>query len=383
MVKETSMIETGVDKLVKIVKERKKIPVNEAAKQLGVGPKVVEEWADFLEEEGIISMEYKFGSAFLVERKFTKDEIKTKAKEVSNEKEVFVRKAESTLALIDKEGLPFQKFKKEFAKLKQDLGNDLKFVEAELKQLEKFEQLKNNVDKQIISHESDFRGKMDGFEEEIKQEEEKYSELLKDLDKEETKIDREKLEVLSLRQKELDLKNKLTEFKQNISKIEKEIDKENSVIESSEGRVKNIKELSEVIRKELTEKKQKGSELVKESTEHKKKILELQKSVLKKVDKNKNEITEKIHEGEVSTKKFREFFDKKAEIEELINHIDKEKDMLEYELIKLIKKAKAYDISSKSPKSELKEVSTIFENIKKKKDTFEKEVTKLGSLIKG
>ena len=43
-------IETGVDKLVKLVAKEKKIELGEAAKQLGVSPTVVQEWADFLDE---------------------------------------------------------------------------------------------------------------------------------------------------------------------------------------------------------------------------------------------------------------------------------------------------------------------------------------------
>ena len=63
------MIETGVDKLVKLVKQSGKISVAEAAKILGLSNTIITEWADFLEEEGIISIEYNLTQPFLVERK--------------------------------------------------------------------------------------------------------------------------------------------------------------------------------------------------------------------------------------------------------------------------------------------------------------------------
>ena len=68
---ESSVIETGVDKLVNIVKERGRIALTDAAKELGVSTTVIQEWVDFLEDEGIISVEYKFTKPFLVERKLT------------------------------------------------------------------------------------------------------------------------------------------------------------------------------------------------------------------------------------------------------------------------------------------------------------------------
>src|SRR3989338_5754464 len=98
-----SVIETGVDKLVNLVKQRGRIALADAAIELGVSTTVIQEWVDFLEEEGIISVEYKLTKPFLVERKLTKKEVDEKAKEFSNKKDVFVRKAEVSLSFLKKE----------------------------------------------------------------------------------------------------------------------------------------------------------------------------------------------------------------------------------------------------------------------------------------
>ena len=71
----SGIIETGVDKLVNIVRERGRIALADAAKELGVSTTVIQEWVEFLEEEGIISVEYKLTKPFLVERKLTKKEV--------------------------------------------------------------------------------------------------------------------------------------------------------------------------------------------------------------------------------------------------------------------------------------------------------------------
>ena len=96
----TSIIETGVDKLVNLIKERGKISIPDAAKQLGTSTQVVGEWADFLEEEGIISIQHTLTKPYLVERKLTKKEVESKAKEFEGKKDVFVRKAEVTVNFL-------------------------------------------------------------------------------------------------------------------------------------------------------------------------------------------------------------------------------------------------------------------------------------------
>src|SRR3989338_7836244 len=109
-----SIIETGVDKLVNLINEKGRISSFDAAKDLGVSNTVVMEWADFLEEEGIISIEYKFTKPFLIPRKLGKKEVQEKAKEFSGKKDVFVRKAEVSLSFLEKESGKLKTLKDEF-----------------------------------------------------------------------------------------------------------------------------------------------------------------------------------------------------------------------------------------------------------------------------
>ena len=384
MPRENSVIETGVDKLVEIIRAKKRVSIQDAAKSLGVGPIVVEEWADFLEEEGIISIEYKFATPYLVERKATKEEVEKKEKDFHSKREGFIRKAEVTLAVLDREGEDFQKFRNSFEKLKKDLGTDLSHVESELQQLEKYEALKNNIDKQIIDQEKEFRAKLDSYEAEIKREEEKYQNIIEEVDKEEEKLDKERLENLSLREKEMQLKKRLSEFEDNIAKINEAIEKENTVIDDSENRIKNLRSIATTIKRDFDTKKTKGDELTKESNSHKERISELQQEILNKIEKNRAKISREIEDGKTSTEKFREFFDKKVSIEKLIKDMDQQKDELERDLIELIKKAKSSHLSSNSAslKNHIKELEKAFENIKKKKARFEEEALKLSSVLK-
>ncbi|MCK5283740.1 MAG: hypothetical protein KAK00_10145 [Nanoarchaeota archaeon] len=384
MGKENGVIETGVDKLVELIRAKKRVSIQDAAKQLGVGSIVVEEWADFLEEEGIISIEYKFATPYLVERELSEGEIKDKEKEFHSKKEGFVRKAEIALVLLDREGEDFQKFKNKFEKLKKELGSGLTHVESELKELEKFENLKKNIDKEIMEQEREFQKKIITFENDIEREEKKYKDIISDIDTQEERLDKQRLETLSIRQKELNIKKKLEQFQDNILKINQTIKDDKVSVDNSEKRIKNLKNIAEKIKREVKARRGKAKELTNEGNLHHQKILDLQHIVIEKVTKNKDVITKQIEDGKASTKKFREFFNKKMDMEKLIKKMDMQKDELEEELINLIKKAKAFHLSSQSTalKSHTKELEKTFEDINKKKEKFEQEAIRLGSLLK-
>jgi hypothetical protein len=57
---EEGIITTGVDNLLDLLKSVSKISVVEAADKLGVSPGIVQSWVDFLVEEEIVGIEYKF-----------------------------------------------------------------------------------------------------------------------------------------------------------------------------------------------------------------------------------------------------------------------------------------------------------------------------------
>src|SRR3989338_5814133 len=173
-----SIIETGVDKLVKLVNGKGRISSFDAAKELGVSNTVVMEWEDFLEEEDIISIEYKFTKPFLVQRKLGKKEIQEKAKEFSGKKDVFVRKAEVSLSFLENEAAKLNSIKEEFDNIKKELGFDLGNVRNELEELEKYERLKIELDKQIENQKKVSMDKVESMVKQVLREKRKYDEIL-------------------------------------------------------------------------------------------------------------------------------------------------------------------------------------------------------------
>lgn len=58
-------VKTDVDRLLSLVKEKREISFEEAAKQLGIPAKTVESLSDLLEEEGMLHIKYKFTTPYL------------------------------------------------------------------------------------------------------------------------------------------------------------------------------------------------------------------------------------------------------------------------------------------------------------------------------
>jgi chromosome segregation ATPase len=381
---DSCLIETGVDKLVKLVRKRKKISIPDAARQLGVSNVVVEEWADFLEDEGIISIEYKFTTPYLIERLFTKEELAKKEKEFGGKKEAFVRKAEVALTMLDKEAGSFNKIKEQFDELKKDLGSEVKKVKGDLADIEKYEDLKNNIDKKIEKQQKDFKEHIGQIEAQIVKEEKRYADIIQEIDEEEKKLDNEKIEALSIHEKESELMQRLENIKKNIERFEDSIETEDKRVVDSEEHIARLRGLTSEIKKSVERKKEDLDELFDESKKQEIKILELQDSILKKVKKKKEEIESRISEGKGATKKFKEFFDKKGDVDKMIRQITEHKNELEKDLIHLIQKAKAFNLATRSKGADphIPELRKKFTQIEKNKTNFEKEIKKLASLLK-
>ena len=65
MVETEETIRTGVDNLISLIKNKKEISFDEAANVIGEPVSTIEAWASFLEEEGLVSINYKFTTPYL------------------------------------------------------------------------------------------------------------------------------------------------------------------------------------------------------------------------------------------------------------------------------------------------------------------------------
>ncbi len=372
-------IETGVDKLVRLVESKKKVSTREAAKVLGVSTSVIDEWSDFLEEEGLISIEYKLATTYLVERKLTKKEVVKKAKEFRGTKDAFIRRIETDMQGIEHDTQGLEELKGQFHELKREIGDDLSNVKEELKELENYEKLKKNIDKQIYNQQKEFKKRMNDMEKDIFREKGRYKELMDDIDVEKVKLKEQESQLVSLKERETRLLKALEGFNSSIGKIKDSIKHEEDEIDVTGDHIQYLEKLADKIKDKISGQREKLEPLVEESRKQEANISKIQDEMLKKVAKGRKKISAEVEDSEKTAENFRLFFEKKAHIDNLMQKVSTDKEALENEMMNLIKKAQAFDIASKSSsvKSHMAELNKKLKEIEHKRSVFKNELNKL------
>ena len=376
----SSIIETGVDKLVKLINTFGRVSSYDASKELGVSSTVIMEWADFLEEEGIIKIEYKFTKPFLVTRKLGKKQTEEKAKGFSGKKDVFVRKAEVSLSFLDRESKKLKSVKEEFENIKKDLGFDIDGIKNELQELTKYEQLKIDLDKKIGEQKTSSLDKIQEMIKQISRERQKYNSILMELKKEERVLDEERGEARSIEESEQLVKERLNSLRSIIGKIENKIKSEVEGVKISESNIQKLSAMADDVMARIEKEKSLIEPLVKKSENQAENIRQLQNTIIKKIeDKEK-----KLKGAKKASEKLKTFFKKKLGVLTLIEKVNEDRNNLEKELIGLIKKAKSFQLTSKTADvgSQIISFEKKFKGVDEKKKFFEKELKKLSSYFK-
>ena len=334
-------IETGVDKLVNLINIKKKVTLGGAAKFLGVSTPVVEEWANFLEDEGIISIEYRLSNVYLVERKISREEFQKKTKEFGTKQEAFVRKVETALSAVELNTDKLNDIKKQFKQLSMDLGKEVSAIKTELEELEHYEKLKKNHDQQILLQQQNFRKVLEQKHSELVKEEGKFNEILKQVDVEEGKIEKDQkdLKLLDSYEKKLeerlDKVNSLLELtKERIlaDTVKEKIGVKDKDLEVSIDHLQRLRNLIENIKTHIDQEKSEIELLVEQSKEQEKNILSYQEKILQKLLEKRKEEQKKEKVSADTMRKFEDFFKRKNKIGNLINKIELDKEDLKADL---------------------------------------------------
>lgn len=381
---EDSFIETGVDKLVLLVESKKKIALDEAAKALGVSVTTIEEWVDFLEEEGIITVEYSLTNTYLVARKLTEKDLDKKAKEFMGKKDSFLKKVEGAALSLERDTQGLDKLKEQFEDLQEHITHEVDKVKEKLVQLEKYERLKKGIDEQIASHQEEFKKRVAGVEKDISQGEKRFQEIIENLQLSKVKLQEERLHAESIHEKEQKIHEKLDLLESMIKGIREELKEEDKETKKTKEHIEDLQELAEDARKDVSSKSSALKDLISEGEEQKKNIFKMQEEVLDAIRRSKDSCgKEDFRQSKEIIEQFENFFKKKSDINNLLEKLLHDRNEMEKELIELAKKAKAFELASKSGnlKGHVAELEKHFHDLEKNRGMFSKEIERLRSLL--
>jgi len=378
-------IETGIDKLVGLVGRKKKVSTDEAAKELGVSNVIVQEWADFLEEEGIISIEYSLSKVFLVEKKLTKKEIQKKSKEYGDKKDAFIRRVEVAMHNLDIETKNFEKIKTEFMKLKEGLGGEVEKIHEQLGEIKHYEDLKKNMDQEILNQRKEYNQLMAETELKISAEQKRYEDIIVSIKKERESVKTEEGRLKDVEKEEIILKDKLKALAKVIELIDSKISEERNVIIKSEKRVESLERMADKVEDELKKKKTDIiTPLIEMSHSHKEKIIKIQDDILNKIKQRKTDIETLSSKGREQAANFEKFFSKKSQIDKLFKEVEDNKSDLKKEMETMINQARAFNVavSTGDMKKHIQELLNRYEKVEKKKQNMKGSMDKLVDMLK-
>jgi chromosome segregation ATPase len=379
-------IKTGADKLVELVSEKKKISVDDAAKKLGVNKTVVEEWAEFLEEEGVVSLEYSLSKIWITERKITKEDIIKGASEVISEKDALSRKIDVAISALQKDTAGFDTIKKEFDNIQGNIKDEISVVKKELSELERYDSLRKNLDKDIAKQKQNYQSYISDAESKLKQESQKYDEL-------KSTIDKEKRNVELYLQKLEELKKLKSEYEKTVSSLKDSIEKIEDTLYSYKGRfedsskvISRYKSSLEDLEKELSDRK--NSNITKKFEELKsgqEKIMKSQFEMSTELKKKISTMKSISESGGKIKGVVNGFFTKNINTEKLIKEIENDRTDLTKEYQSLKDKVEKFTLISvhSNLKGEMKDLESKLKELEKKKSSITLKLEKLISLIKG
>jgi chromosome segregation ATPase len=378
------LIETGVDKLVALVNERTKISIPDASKELSVPKVVIEEWANFLEEKGIIDVSYKFATPYLVKRGVTKKDIQKKTKDFKEHREGFLRKIETTLSVIEKETAGLKDLKKSFEDVGKEVEEKVKAVQTDLDKLKEYERLKKEADNQIKEEQKKCQERLQNLDERVSEKQRFYKVLTEKIAGEELKLGEEKDRTSKLKAEQLEMIKRIDDIRKAIPLLESAMKIEEKVVDEEEDHISHLKKEATQLKSEIAASSKLIQNFVKTSEESSKRMEYIQVKILEKM-KKESERTKTVEEDSSAIKlKFENFFNKKMQIDVLLDKINTDVEKLEGELLKLVDEATIIEMSMEAgtAKERIGELDKKYKEILKKKKVFEDEILKLYDIVK-
>jgi chromosome segregation ATPase len=379
-------IKTGADKLVDLISEKKKITVNDAAKILGVGKDVVQEWAEFLEEEGSVELEYSLSKVWIHEKRIMAKDIINSAKEVASEKDAFSRKIDAALQALQQETSGFEDIRKEFRDIQRHIRDETDIVKKQLTELDRFDSLRKNLDKDVSKQHNEYKAIFNEAEEKLKLESQKYDDLKSLIEKERKTVVQYSEKIEELKKLRNDYERTVASLKESLKNIDHVMDEYRKRFDDSNRIMSNYKTALDKLDFEISEKK--GTVLTKKLESLKNNDIRLSKSMLMLETDIRQRMGSLQSYGDVSGKvhsAFSGFFSKNADVEKLISEIENDKTDLTKEMESLKAKVDAFTLAASNPsiKSQIKDIDSQIKNFERRKSSIQYKVEKLLSFIKG
>lgn len=147
---EDLLISTGVDSLIRIIQEKKRVELAMASQLLKLPQNTIEDWAHILEEEGIIKIEYQLTKVYFTWVVPTVEEIE-KERQVFTKRKSSLEEESEKLEKIQKEGNEeLEEYGKAIEKISEKFSSDFAKVDALASQLKAAKEERADVSRKAV-----------------------------------------------------------------------------------------------------------------------------------------------------------------------------------------------------------------------------------------
>lgn len=149
-------ISTGVDAFIKLIRDSRRIDMNEAASKIGLSRQVLEEWAAVLEEQGLIRIEYQLTRVYLIWVAQTKAELELKGEEITDKRATAVRLAESQLEEVMELSGELDTMRGEFAMISEAFEVKMGGIKTQLERMHELKREKEELNFRVAELSKEF-----------------------------------------------------------------------------------------------------------------------------------------------------------------------------------------------------------------------------------
>lgn len=162
------LISTGVDSLIKLVHDRKKIEIKDAAGELGVPLTSIEDWAHTLEEEGLIKLEYKLTHVFLIWSSMSNEQYEDNTDRIEKKKKEAISKLEGLKGTVDESIHEIDKMGTNLSDLKEKNKHDLDTLAKDVVEAQNLSERAQEIIEQKKKSLLSINDELDRFENDVK-----------------------------------------------------------------------------------------------------------------------------------------------------------------------------------------------------------------------
>ena len=369
------MIETGIDRLVRLLQNAPSITVSNAALKLGVGKGLVIEWAELLEDSGIVSVSHKLTGVTIS----LADNSDFDKEQVGVMKDLFARKAEIGLCTLNKQEELIAKSMQEFQTHKIKLDSEMQLFRKEIEEIKSFQETEDKMLLGAESKKTELSLKLKQLDEQIILQNKDRLKLIAEIEKDSVRISEESKKISEIEMSIKSLNEKLSQSKGIITSIEKSAFEKSNILSRVKLQLDSFDKQSEELNRLALEEHKSTKALLESEKSYITKALKSQSNVLDKIiaSKKKFDFSRNLH------KKVDKIVQKNAEFANKLKHIDTEREEIRTNYLSFMKKIHSINVDKKDPQLaySITQLEREFNNSLERRNKLESQFKKLATFF--